>query len=275
MNKKTLLPLLTIGLMFSCIAQDVSTNGIIETKQDVVYWKPAEPPFENREHAGQLLGKQILKEYDIEELKDAVVLGCPRGGMALAKAVVEAIRNAGGFPALDLVICRKIPLPNDEECGIGSVTEQGDSIYVDRLVKLYDIDIKSDVIQKTAEKARKEVMRRVEAYRQGIPPVSMEDKIVIIVDGIVSGSTMIACIKSVREFSHGKTKRIIIATPLLAEKGKKTIVDLGGIPREDICTAVVATPPPGSYWNSDDFYKLIEFSQMTDQEVREILQTFK
>lgn len=246
-------------------------TGLIELREGKSFWKPVEPPFENRAHAGLLLGEQLLKDYGIEELKDAVVLGCPRGGMVLAQAMVEVIKREDGVPSLDLVICRKILTPENEDFGIGAVTEQGEQIFVDRLVKHYGIDITSDEMSKVIEKVKKEVQRRVEAYREGKPLISLEGKVVIIVDGISTGSTVIACVKSVRAFSEGREKRIIVATPVLAEKGRITVETLAGVPQGNICSAAVATPPQGSFWNSDDFYKLMEFTQMTDGEVRDIL----
>jgi putative phosphoribosyl transferase len=250
-------------------------TGIIEFREGVSYWKPNPVPFESREHAGQLLGQELLRKYGIEELADAVVLACPRGGLVYAKGIVDEIRNAGGSPSLDLVICRKIPLPDNDEYGVGAVTEQGEAIFIDRLVQRHHLDLQSEIMKQKVETTQKEVQRRVESYRQNRPPVSIKEKVVILVDGISNGGTMIACVASARTRSKAPPRRIIVATPVASFKGKKTVIDLANIPEEDFCMAALATPPEKVLWNSDDFYQKTNlFVQMTDQDVREILQNY-
>jgi putative phosphoribosyl transferase len=249
--------------------------GIIEVQDGRHYWKPAFPPFEGREHAGRLLGEQLLKDYGIEELKDAVVLGCPRGGMIFAQAVVDVIREAGGSPALDIVISRKIPIPSNNEFGVGAVTEQGKPVYIDRLVKELNLDLQSDTMLEIIERVQTEVKRRVEAYRQGKPSISLKDKVVVVVDGVVSGGTMIACIESARAHTAEAPRRIIAATPLASERGRSTVTDVARLPKEDFCTAVLATPPKGTVWDSDDFYQQKRLGDLTDEQVRSIMQAYR
>lgn len=268
------------GLEQNCVSASEQllpkTVGIIEFKEGMPYWKPNPAPFETREHAGCLLGQELIRKYGIEELADAVVLACPRGGLGFAKAIIDEIRKAGGFPTLDLVICRKIPLPDNDEYGIGAVTEQGDAIYIDRLVQDSNLDLQSEIMKQTLEKTEREVQRRVEAYRQSQPLVSIKEKVVIIVDGISNGGTMIACVASARTRSEGSPRRIIVATPVASSRGKATVMDLANIPEEDFCMATLAVPPAKVLWNSDDFYqKTNSFVQMTDHDVREILQAYR
>lgn len=250
--------------------------GIIELKEGVKHWRPESPPFEGRQHAGHLLGEQLLKDYGINELKDAVVLGCPRGGVLFAQGIVDVIRKAGGDPMLDLIICRKIPIPGQDDYGVGAVTEQGTAIYIDALIERLSLDPQSDDMMRIVEKTREEVKRRIKAYRQDRPLLSLAGKVVIVVDGVVNGGTMIGCIESVREHSMGTMRRIIVATPVSSPRGKANVINLARIPEEDFCTAVVATPPLGVFWNSDDFYQQTKmFEQMTDQEVRDIIQAYR
>jgi predicted phosphoribosyltransferase len=222
-----------------------------------------------------LLGEKLLQEYGLETLKEAVVLGCPRGGLLFAKGVVDVIREAGGDPILDLIISRKILAPGTKDYGIGAITEQGEVIYVDRIINSLNLDVHSLQMEESIEGVRQEVSRRVAAYRQGKPLVSLDNKVVVVIDGVVGGGTMIACVKSVQTEAQGKAKRIIVATPVASLSGKMRVISYAAIPPEDFCATVLANPPKGTFWNSDDFYERTKsFEQMTDEEVREILATY-
>lgn len=251
-------------------------SGILETRAGASYWKPERAPFENRRHAGLLLGERLLSVYPIDVLKDAVVLGCPRGGIIYAQGIVDVIKKAGGNPTLDLVVCRKIHRPEDEDYGVGVVTEQGRSIFLNHLLERWKLDPQSEEMQQLTGKTQREVARRVEAYRQGNPLVPLAGKVVILADGVANGATMIGCIDSVRVRSEGRVGRIIVATPVASAKGKATIVELANLPPDDFCAAVEATPPQGAFWNTDDFYQQEEIRhQMTDEEVREIVRSYR
>lgn len=268
-----------LTLMSVCLGLEQTlpgATGVIELKEGGSIWKPDPVPFETREHAGRLLAQELLKKYGIDELADAVILACPRGGLVYAKEIIDEIRRAGGSPTLDLVVCRKIPLPGDDEYGIGGLTEQGEPIYITEQVKYFNLDLESEVMKQQVEKTEKEVRRRIEAYRQEKLPVSVADKVVVVVDGISNGGTLIACIASIRARSETPPQRIILATPVVSKRGKITVMNLANIPEQDFCMAAFALPPKDTLWNSDDFYqKTDSFVQMTDQDVRNILQNYR
>jgi putative phosphoribosyl transferase len=254
-------------------------KGTIYTEGNNTIWKPDVSPFKNREDAGELLAQKLLKTYG-EELHEAVILGVPRGGMIFAQKIAEAIRNDGGSPTLNVVISRKIHAPSSEDYAVGAVTEQGEALYVDRLVSLCHIDTGSQTMKDIVAKVQKEVADRVSSYRKENPLPSLEGKVVVIVDGVVSGSTMAACARSIAKFSQGKgPQRVIVATPLLNEKGKNTVKELGGISPQNICKVVTAAPFHGAFWNSDDFYQdqaqKKESAQLTTQQILDILRTFR
>jgi predicted phosphoribosyltransferase len=240
----------------------------------VPYWKPAAPVFESRRHAGELLAKALINQFGIEILKEAVVLGCPRGGMIFAEEVTIEIKKGGGIPQLDVIVSRKIPLPGTDDYAIGAVTEQGECIYMDDVVASKHLDVNSTEVELEAQKVKEEVKRRVYAFRQGQPITSLDGKVVVIVDGLVSGATLIACVKSVKNYFEN-IKRIIVATPLSTQKGRDRLAKLSGVSAENICTGIDVKPQPGCDWNSDDFYSEIEFKQMTDEHVRAIIQNNK
>jgi len=64
--------------------------------------------FESRQDAGRQLAER-LGEYNAES---AVVLAIPNGGVPVALEVAGALKVD-----LDLIICRKIPMPLNPEAG--------------------------------------------------------------------------------------------------------------------------------------------------------------
>jgi len=78
--------------------------------------------FEDRAHAGRLLAAALSAHAG----HDTVVLGLPRGGVAVAYEVAVAL----GAP-LDVLVVRKLGVPFQPELGMGAVAE-GPALYVNR-----------------------------------------------------------------------------------------------------------------------------------------------
>ncbi|MBM3253440.1 MAG: hypothetical protein FJZ16_04235 [Candidatus Omnitrophica bacterium] len=70
--------------------------------------------FKDRKEAGGILAERLISET--HNFKDPIVLGIPRGGVAVGYAVIEVLRCP-----LDVVSLRKLPLPSDPEAGFGAV----------------------------------------------------------------------------------------------------------------------------------------------------------
>src|SRR2546429_9126059 len=73
-------------------------------------------PFADRRTAGRLLAE------DLKDLIDerTVVLGLPRGGVAVAHEVAGVL----GVP-MDVIVTRKIGYPPQPELGVGAIAEGG------------------------------------------------------------------------------------------------------------------------------------------------------
>jgi putative phosphoribosyl transferase len=160
-----------------------------------------EPIFNNRYDAGRKLAEK-LKEYAD---KEAVVLGIPNGGVAVALGVALAI--GADF---DLVISRKIPLPLSPEGGFGSVTDDGTTIINEDIVK--SAGLSQQQINYQVSQVRSNIRQRSLLYHKDRPPLSVTGRTVIIVDdGLASGYTMRAAITSLR---RRKPSQIIAAVPV-------------------------------------------------------------
>jgi putative phosphoribosyl transferase len=157
--------------------------------------------FRNRTDAGKRLAEK-LAEY---QGSDAVVFAIPRGGVPVAVAVV-----AGLGLKLDLVIPRKIPIPDNPEAGYGAVTEDGVIVLNEPLVT--ELNLSKSQIQRQAAEIRLEIERRSAAFRSRLPRQDVQGKTAIIVDdGLASGYTMMAAVASIQ---HRRADRIVVAVPV-------------------------------------------------------------
>jgi putative phosphoribosyl transferase len=237
------------------------------------FWKaPNAPLFKDRQDAGLQLGQKLLQMYEPQLLANAIILGCVRGGLPVAKAVLDELRtkipNAASL--LDIVVARKIGLPSNKDYGIGALAADGKPHFIQWLVDLNKIDVNSSEIRAQVQREFQELQRRESVYRGGKPPLSLEGRTVILVDDMIAGGgTIQAIVKSLLGRSESeRPSRILIAVPIAAKKGLD-IVKESGIPESDICLCECALPPPKCTFNLDDYYT--KLGDVEDAEVLEIL----
>lgn len=205
--------------------------------------------FENRIQAGKMLAEK-LNSY--EKSPKAIVIGLPRGGVVVAFEVAKKLN----LP-LDIIVTRKISDPINPEFAIGAVTEEGDVILDKKIISQYEID--QDYIDSQIKKEKKEAERRLILYRQKTTPLNLKGKIAIIVDdGIATGNTMNAAIKSAKA---KKAEKIIVATPIIPHEYQKQI--------KQQVDKLISLNQPQSFYGVSAFYK--KFDQVTDKEVTELM----
>lgn len=204
--------------------------------------------FQDRLDAGDKLGQALQKL----NLKGVVILGIPRGGVIVAKGVAKAL-NA----PLDVIIPRKIGAPHNPEVAIGAVTQDGTVIKDEALVHL--LGITDDEIEAMAKHVSGEISRRVNTYRGGRPGLKLMGKTVVVVDdGIATGFTVQAALKSVRGM---KPRRLILAVPVAPSEIIKSLQ----VQVDDL----VCLDSPELFYAVGQFY--VDFDQTTDEEVIELL----
>lgn len=146
--------------------------------------------YKDRADAGKALAKELTRFKDAEE---TVVVGLPRGGVVVAYEVAKALN----LP-LDIVCPRKLGAPGNPEFAIGAVTETGSPIFNEEA--FYHLSISDAYLEKEIAEQTEIARRRLEKYRKGLPPRSFENKRVLVVDdGLATGSTMKAALHSLRE----------------------------------------------------------------------------
>jgi putative phosphoribosyl transferase len=206
--------------------------------------------FHDRREAGRLLAGKLMKYAG---RPDVLVLALPRGGVPVAFEVARALRAP-----LDVFLVRKLGLPGREELAIGAIAPGGVRVLNEDLVR--SLGIPESVIDEVAAREQQELDRRLRLYRDDRPPPSVRGRTVILVDdGLATGSTMRAAVAALRR-QH--PARIVVAAPVGAAD---TCEEFQEEADEAVCAR---TPDPflavGLWYN--------DFSQTTDEEVRELLE---
>lgn len=209
--------------------------------------------FKDRQHAGKLVAN-LLEKY--RDDSNTIIFGLPRGGVVLAYEVAKHLK----LP-LDIICARKIGAPYNPEFGVGAITESGESFIDEEVIDR--LDISPEYLQNEIKKESKEAARRLAIYRKDRPLAQLKDKTVILIDdGIATGATMKAAIKTLQA---RKTKKIVVAVPVAAPE---TLEEIRSMVDEVICLAA-----PVFFQAVGQFYE--NFSQTTDQEVIQLLEHYQ
>jgi predicted phosphoribosyltransferase len=206
-------------------------------------------PFADRKEAGIELARR-LEHY--RGRHDVVVLALPRGGVPVAHEVARAV----GAP-LDVFVVRKLGLPGHRELAMGAIASGGVRVLNEDVVGWYRVPNK--IIEEVAREEQAELQRRENAYREGRPPVELRDQVVLLIDdGLATGSTMKAAVQAVRHHAPG---RIVVAVPVGAPETCRAL--------EATADEVVCVRMPEQFAAVGLWYR--DFSQTTDDEVRQFL----
>lgn len=200
--------------------------------------------FKDRVDAALQLTEK-LKKY---KNTDGIVLAIPRGGVPIGYIIASEL----GFP-LEIMLSKKIGHPRNSEYAIGSVSL--DDVVINENVP----DVSMDYIRKESSRILNVLKDKYTFFMGDRKPASLENKTVILVDdGIATGSTIIATLNSIRK---KKPKKIIIAVPvaprMVAEK------------MQDLVDELVCLSAPSNFSGVGQFYE--NFSQVSDEEVINLL----
>ena len=205
--------------------------------------------FHDRVEAGQLLAEKL---GGYANQSDVIVLGLPRGGVPVAAEVSKGLQAP-----LDVFVVRKLGVPGYEELAMGAIATGGIRVLNREVVE--PLGIPDDVIEAVAASEQVELVRRERTYRDDLPAPDVPGKTVILVDdGIATGSTMLAVVVALRKLKAG---RIVVAVPTIARSAWHEM--------ERAADDVVAVIVPDHFRAVGEWYE--EFSQTTDDEVRETL----
>ena len=206
--------------------------------------------FHNRSHAGRTLA-QYLGQY--ADRPDVLVLGLPRGGVPVAFEVAQELHAP-----LDVFLVRKLGVPGHEELAMGAIASGGVRVLNQDTIGF--VRISEETIDRVAAQEEQELRRREALYRGNSPRPAVQDKIVIIVDdGLATGSTMKAAAEALRRQSPA---RIVVAVPVAASTTCQEF--------EAHVDEVVCAETPSPFYAVGMWYE--DFSQTSDQEVQRLLE---
>jgi predicted phosphoribosyltransferase len=205
--------------------------------------------FRDRAEAGRLLAARLRPYAD---RPDVLVLALPRGGVPVAWEVARALHAP-----LDVFLVRKLGVPGHEELAMGALATGGVRVLNEEVVNV--LRIPEEEIDAVAADEQRELERREQAYRDGRPPPDVRGRVVILIDdGLATGSTMRAAVAALRQ---QRPARIVVAVPVGAAE---TCAELQREADEVVCAR---TPEPFyavGLWYDD-------FRQTTDAEVADLL----
>jgi len=205
--------------------------------------------FRDRADAGRRLAAALAAKA----AERPVVLGLPRGGVAVGYEVAVAL----GAP-LDVILVRKIGVPSQPELAMGALGEGGVVVVNHDVVAAAGLSAEDFAAVQRAELI--ELERRAVAYRGDRPRIPLEGRPAIVVDdGVATGSTARAACQVARAL--GATP-LTLAVPV----GPRGIeVTMLGVADEVVCLESA-----GGFFAIGEAYD--DFSATTDAVVVELLE---
>jgi predicted phosphoribosyltransferase len=206
--------------------------------------------FHDRLDAGERLAS-ALRHYQDES--GTVVLGIPRGGVAVARAIAVALH-------LPLGICpvRKLGAPENPELAIGAVDDLGVIVLDHKLSR--HLGLTDDDLLDAAAQQRQELAQWLSGLGANVVPPLEGRTVILTDDGVATGYTARAGVASLRRRG---ARRVVLAVPVAPPD---TAAVLTALVDEFVC---LVTPEP--FYAVGNFFE--EWPQVTDDEVRALLLT--
>ena len=206
--------------------------------------------FRDRAHAGEELAGMLVAYRGV----DGVVLGLPRGGIAVAAPIADAL----DLP-LDAYMVRKLGVPGHEELAMGAIASGGVVVWNDEV--LSSLRISGERREAVVVRERAELERRERAYRGDRAPISVRGRTMLVIDdGLATGATMNAAVAALRA---DEPEAIVVAVPVAP---RAAIATLGERVEE-----VVAVLVPDRFGAVGEWYD--DFRPTTDEQVVSLLRS--
>jgi putative phosphoribosyl transferase len=211
-------------------------------------WRRNAPPFADRHDAGQQLGAAIAKLG----LSNPLVLGLPRGGVPVAAEVAARL----GAP-LDVILVRKLGLPDWPEVAMGAIGEGGVRVVDERLIARARVSPAQ--LAAVEQREQKTLQLRAALLRANRRPPDLSGRTALIVDdGIATGTTASAACRVARNFG---AERVIVAAPVGGPDARRQVQG---------ADAVICLIQPSDFSAVAPYYS--DFRQTEDDEVVALLE---
>ncbi len=207
--------------------------------------------FRDRGHAGRVLAAELTAYHGTDDL---LVLGLARGGVPVAWEVAAALRAQ-----LDVFMVRKLGVPQWPELAMGALASGGGVVMNPRV--LTSLQISDEQVRDVVDREAAELARRERAYRGDRPLADPHGRTVIVVDdGMATGASMLAAVRALRTLGPNA---VVVAVPV----GAASVCELVSQEADDLICATM----PNEFDAVGQVF--VDFHQVSDDEVRELLST--
>ena len=202
--------------------------------------------FENREDAFNSLHKILPINEMMQE--EWIVLATSAGAVPIAILMAKKLKAK-----FDFLFTKKIFAFKNNECEVAIVTETQEVIIHEELMRSFSLNLEE--IYKEANNIYNGEIKEYKAkYRNSLDILGLVDKNILLIDeGLNTGLTMMACIKSV---ISEKARSICVAVPILPEV---TVTDI-----ETIADDLYYVEAPAHFLSIDFYYKNLEEIELDD-----------
>lgn len=205
--------------------------------------------FDDRVDAGRQLAAELAEVVDDPNV---LVIGIPRGGVVTGYEVALKL-NA----MFDVALSRKLGAPGNEELAIGAIAENGTRVLDESLIA--HLRVSRAYIERETSKQQREIERRATMYRGKYKPADVHNRTIVVVDdGIATGSTMIVTLRALRRQG---AQQMIAAAPVIAAESLDRL--------NSVSKRVVSVHVSKYFASVGSFYQY--FDPVSDLEVRELL----
>ena len=203
--------------------------------------------FDDRAEAG----RRVAERLDHLRGRDVVVLGLPRGGVAVAFEVAAALGAA-----LDVIVVRKLGVPFQPELAMGAIGEGGFRVVDPSVVERANVT--TDQLAGVEAHERGVLETQVARFRRGRARLDLHGRVAVIVDdGVATGATARVACEVAR---HLGAARVVLTVPVAPPEAV-----LDGLGADE----VVCVSTPTSFYAVGQAYR--DFSPTSDDQVVALL----
>jgi putative phosphoribosyl transferase len=185
-----------------------------------------------------------------------ILFALPRGGIVVAAEVARSLRAP-----LDLILVRKLGHPFNQELAAGALAEGGKPVYDNAGATLLDDEWRD----RAEQNARTVLAHRRQVYfaHDFVHPIARDRPALIIDDGMATGLTMLAAVRSLRKYNP---QYITAAIPVASRPS----IDL----LKDYADECIVLDDPDMFQGSVAMH-YADFPQVDDNTVKSLLERSK
>jgi len=205
--------------------------------------------YRDRTHAGEVLASHLTADAAPGPV---TVLALPRGGVPVAFPVARAFHAP-----LDILAVRKLGVPGHEELAMGAVAAGGVRVLNSDVIN--GLGIGDQTLDEVTRVESRRLVDQEARLRAGRQPAAIDGRTIVLVDdGLATGSTMRAAIASAREQGAAT---VVVGVPVGAAS---SVASLRTLADQVVCPA---TPPVFRAVG----LAYLDFSEVSDDDVRSLL----